>query len=272
MNPMIETLEGRTMFSVSIMQTATMPTVHHAAVHAAKNAPVSIAPLFFQGTAFNTTQNKIAANLTLTLTKNDRGYRADITGIDPMGGTPTKFSATVDANGHFVCDKSDNGKKLHLEGQLNADKSAISGTWTETRKDGSSVGTISLQVTTMPVPTPTPRPTPSPTPAPAPASAGHYTGLATDTGGKQSGLTLDLVKTTDGSLFGMIKHTNSDGSVDTLTVKFDAKGHFTFTGDNNGNPRVEGQLSEDGKTVTGNYASVHKDGPAMTGTFSMSRT
>ena len=265
MNPMIETLEGRTMFSVSVMHTEPIHTVHTPAVHAVKTAPVTIAPLYFRGTAYNTTQNKIAANLTLTLTKTDKGLLASVIGTDPKGGTPTKFSAAVDANGHFVYNNSDNGKKFHLEGQLNADKSAITGTWTETRKDGSSVGTIALTVVV-------PVPTPAPTPPPAPVSGPHYVGMATESGGKQSGLTLDMVKTTDGGMFGILKHPNSDGTGDTITVKFDAKGHFLFTGDNNNGPRLEGQLSTDGKTITGTFTIVKTDGPSSTGTFTLSRT
>ena len=265
MNLMIETLEGRTMFSAAVMQTAAIPMVHHAAVHAVESAPVGVAPLHFQGTAYNTTQHKIAANLTLTLTKTDKGYQADVIGMDPNGGTPTKFSVAVDANGHLVYNNSDNGKKFHLEGQLNADKSAITGTWTEARKDRSSVGTIALTVVT-PAPTPTPPPTPSPITGP------HYVGTATDTGGTQSGLTLDVVKTTDGSYFGIIKHPNSDGTVDTITVKFDAKGHFHYTGDNKGNIRIEGQISADGKTMTGSYTITNIGSAATAGTFSLART
>ena len=268
MNTMIETLESRTMFSVSAMHTEIAPAVHHPAVHATKNAPTVVAPLYFQGTAFNTTQNKLAANLTLSLTKTDKGYRADVVGIDPNGGTPTKFSMPVDANGHFVFDKGENGKKLHLEGQLNTDKSAITGNWTETRKDGSSVGTISLTVMAPPAPTPTP----APTPPPAPVTGPHYVGMATESGGKQSGLTMDVVKTKDGSYFGKIKHPNSDGTVDTITVKFDANGHFNFTGDNKSGPHLEGQLSTDGKTITGTFTITKKDGPPSTGTFTLSRT
>ena len=261
MNAMIETLEDRMMFSTTPVHSAPPAVGHAPAVHAPKAVPV--APMHFKGTAFNTTQNKLAANLTMTLTKNDKGYLAEIIAADPNGSAPIKFSAQVDANGHFSADISEGGgKKLHVEGQLNADKSAVAGNWTETRKDGSSVGTFSVARTdnTNVVP-----------PA-APLSGSHYVGSAADSGGTTSGLTMDIVKTNDGSTFGIIKHTDPHGTVDTVTVKFDANGHFVYNGDIASKLHLEGQMSANASSCTGSYTSSHKDAPTTTGVFTLTRS
>lgn len=265
MSQMIETLESRTMFSATIGHTPMTGALHAPAVHAAKiTAPV--VTYTFKGTAFNTTQNKLAANLVMTVTKNDKGYQGNVVATDPGTGAVTKFTVQFDASGKFVYNLSETGgKMLHLEGQLNADKNTITGTWTETRKDGSSKGTFSLSRSDGTVTPPAPTP-------PAPTAGSHYIGSATDNHGKTTGLVMDLVTAADGSVFGIVKHTNSDGSVDTITVKFDANGHFVFNGDIGGKLHVEGQLSADKKTCTGTFTSAHQDRPADTGTFTMTRT
>ena len=185
MTLMIESLEGRTMFSATMLQPAVLPSVHAPAVH----APKVTAPLVsytFKGSAFNTTQNKLAANLVMTVTKNDKGYQGNVVATDPGTGAVTKFTVQFDASGKFTFSLSEgSGKTLHLDGQLSSDRNAITGTWTETRKDGSSKGTFALSRsdnTVVP-----------PAPTPAPTAGPHYVGTATDGTGKSSGLTMDPV-------------------------------------------------------------------------------
>ena len=266
MNRMMETLEGRTMFSTTLMHLPGHSVGHSSSLHA---TPASTVAVRFQGTALDST-GKVTANLLMSITKTDKGYRDEVTVIDPKTGKSRKVILSLDANAHFTYNSSENGKKLHVEGGVSADGQSISGAWTETRKDGSSQGTLSLSRQTDGNPTPTPAP------APAPSTSIHYTGMATEATGKQTALQMDIVKTNDGGVFGVVKHTNSDGTIDTITIKFDANGHFVFNGDDNGGKggnklHVEGQMSDDKKTLTGSFTSMHDNGMTSGGTIVMNR-
>lgn len=270
MNALIETLEGRTMFSATLMDIPSHPVVHSHAVHAAKapKGPSASAPMYFQGTAFNTTQNKTAANLMMTITKTDGGFKAEVIAVDVKGGGKgDKLQLLLDATGHFTFDRAQNGKTFHVEGQLSSDKSSVTGIWSEVRTDGTTTGTFSLNRSTSPKV--------DPKHVPAPANALHFVGLATDSDGTSSGLVMDLIKGSDGTFFGVVRHSNHDGSIDTINVKFDVNGHFvldrTHTEEHGSSTlHVEAQLSDDQKSITGSYSCTGQNGQVTTGTLELS--
>jgi hypothetical protein len=274
MNRLIEMLETRQFLSASILHAAVQAPAHQPVIHVAETQNVT---LKYQGTAYNTTSAKVAANIQLTLTKTSKGYSALVIAVDPSkpAGVQQRFTMDVNASGHFVYDTKSKDRTFHLEGQVSADQSAINGTFKESTAGSTNVGTVTLDRVTMPTPTPThsPTPTPSPAPTPKPTVTGPtYKGSATSASGKVSALTLVVFKTTDGSTFGFVTHVNGDATTDQIYVKFDVKGHFVFDGEGkNAGLHVEGQMSADKSTISGAYASKNGSSTEM-GTFALART
>ena len=182
MSSSFESLENRTLFCVAILHGAVVPTVHPQGVSLPRvhKAPSANAPLNFQGIAYNTTKQKTAATVLMTLIPNFSGYTADVTTADANGrGGGDKLQLTLDTLGHFTLDRDQAGGTFHLEGQLNAEKTSITGTWSEVGATEINTGTFSLGRTTQSKI--------NPKKAPAPVNNLHYVGLATDADGSIRG-------------------------------------------------------------------------------------
>lgn len=267
MKSFIETLEGRTMFSVTMMDMPATPQVHPHGINVRKvHKGQTVTALYFQGTAYNTTQQLLTANLKMALTSTNTGYNVDVVVADASGrGKGEKLQLTIDATGHFTLDRDQSGGTFHLEGQLSTDLQSITGTWAEVRPTETNTGTFTLgRVKNAKT---------NVKKAPAPVNNLRLVGLATDTDGSASGLSMDLLQAADGTYFGVARHVNQDGSIDSINVRFDSNGLFVLdrvSGEENGSSlHVEIQLSEDKKSATGTYTSTHSNDTTTSGTITL---
>ena len=140
MNRLFETLESRTLMSGTMTAVAFGPVeAHPAAVHVSASEHTTAV---FNGTAA-TADGTAVATLQMTVTRSGHSVRAVLTATGGDGKL-AHYNLKLGAGGSFSFDSKEKGVRLHVQGRLSADGQSVSGTFAQTRKDGSTSGTISL--------------------------------------------------------------------------------------------------------------------------------
>ena len=104
-----------------------------------------VLPMKFSGTAVETKTGE-KTGLQMSLTKNDKGYAAQIKVSNADGSGGTQVVNFVQTGNKFVYDGMVGGEQLHIEMTFGANNTSIGGTWKAKHQDGSyGSGTFSLK-------------------------------------------------------------------------------------------------------------------------------